>query len=87
MLNKQMYEYGSKSSVIRELFAYGLERKKIVGDDKVYDFRIGNPSIPAPEEVKEALENAENGEEKSEKEKSPHGLWECKLLQPLWKYI
>lgn len=55
MLNEQMFEYGSKSSVIRELFAYGLERKKIVGEDKVYDFSIGNPSIPAPKEVKEAL--------------------------------
>ncbi len=55
MLNEQMYGYGSKSSVIRELFAYGLERRKIVGEDKVYDFSIGNPSIPAPAEVKEAL--------------------------------
>ena len=55
MLNEQMYEYGSKSSVIRELFAYGLERKKIVGEDKVYDFSIGNPSIPAPPQVKQAI--------------------------------
>lgn len=55
MLNEQMYEYGSRSSVIRELFAYGLERKKVVGPDKVYDFSIGNPSIPAPPEVKQAL--------------------------------
>ncbi len=55
MLNEQMYEFGSKSSVIRELFAYGLERKKIVGEDKVYDFSIGNPSIPAPAEVKQAI--------------------------------
>lgn len=55
MLNEQMYEYGSKSSVIRELFSYGLERKKIVGEDKVYDFSIGNPSIPAPAEVKQAI--------------------------------
>lgn len=55
MLNEQMYEYGSKSSVIRELFAYGMERKKIVGEDKVYDFSLGNPSIPAPAEVKQAL--------------------------------
>ena len=46
MLNEQMYEYGSKSSVIRELFAYGLERRKIVGEDKVYDFSIGNPQHP-----------------------------------------
>lgn len=55
MLNEEMYGYGSKSSVIRELFAYGLERKKIVGEDKVYDFSLGNPSIPAPQEVKKAL--------------------------------
>lgn len=55
MLNEQMYEYGSKSSVIRELFAYGLERKKVVGADRVYDFSLGNPSIPAPAEVKQAL--------------------------------
>ena len=55
MVNEQMYGYGSKSSVIRELFAYGLERKKIVGEDKVYDFSIGNPSIPAPAEVKQAI--------------------------------
>lgn len=50
-----MYGLGSKSSVIRELFAYGLERKKVVGADKVYDFSLGNPSIPAPHEVKDAL--------------------------------
>lgn len=55
MLNEQMFEYGSKSSVIRELFAYGLERKKIVGADRVYDFSIGNPSIPAPRQIKEAI--------------------------------
>lgn len=55
MLNEQMYEYGSKSSVIRELFSYGLERKKIVGEDNVYDFSLGNPSIPAPQEIKDTL--------------------------------
>lgn len=55
MLNEKMYGLGSKSSVIRELFAYGLERKKLVGEDKVYDFSLGNPSIPAPPQVKQAL--------------------------------
>lgn len=50
-----MYEYGSKVSAIRRLFNYGLERKKVVGADKVYDFSIGNPSIPAPPEVKKAI--------------------------------
>ena len=48
MINEVMYGLGSKSSVIRELFSYGLERKKVVGADKVYDFSLGNPSIPAP---------------------------------------
>lgn len=55
MWNEEMYGYGSKSSVIRELFAYGLERKKIVGEDHVYDFSLGNPSIPAPPQVKQTL--------------------------------
>ena len=55
MINETMYGLGSKSSVIRELFAYSLERKKVVGEDKVYDFSLGNPSIPAPHEVKDAL--------------------------------
>lgn len=54
-INRQMYEYGSKVSAIRKLFNYGLERKKIVGPDRVYDFSIGNPSIPAPPEVKQAI--------------------------------
>ena len=55
MINETMYGLGSKSSVIRELFSYGLERKKVVGADKVYDFSLGNPSIPAPHQVKEAI--------------------------------
>ena len=56
MINEVMYGLGSKSSVIRELFSYGLERKKVVGADKVYDFSLGNPSIPAPHQVKDAIE-------------------------------
>ena len=55
MINEVMYGLGSKSSVIRELFSYGLERKKVVGADKVYDFSLGNPSIPAPHQVKDAI--------------------------------
>lgn len=55
MINEAMYGLGSKSSVIRELFSYGLERKKVVGADKVYDFSLGNPSIPAPHQVKDAI--------------------------------
>ena len=48
MISQECYELGSKSSIIREIFSFGLKRKAEVGEDKVYDFSLGNPSIPAP---------------------------------------
>jgi len=50
-----MYALGAKRSVIRELFEYGKKRKAEVGEDRVYDFSLGNPSVPPPKEVKECL--------------------------------
>ncbi len=55
MLNEKMTELGKKSSVIREIFEYAKKRKAEIGDDKVFDFSIGNPSIPAPEKFTETL--------------------------------
>jgi aspartate aminotransferase len=55
MISEACYELGSKSSIIREIFSYGLKRKAEVGADKVYDFSLGNPSIPAPDSVKQAI--------------------------------
>lgn len=55
MINEAMYALGDEPSAIRELFAYGLKRKAEIGDDKVFDFSIGNPSVPAPAAVKEAI--------------------------------
>ena len=58
--NPAYYELGAQGSAIRELFAYGQARKAQIGDENVFDFSLGNPSIPAPPEVKatiiEALE-------------------------------
>ena len=54
-LNERMYGLGAEPSAIRELFAYGLERKAQIGADKVFDFSIGNPSVPAPNAVKQAI--------------------------------
>ena len=51
MLNKKMLKLGTESSAIRQLFEYGKVRKAEIGDDKVYDFSLGNPSVPAPESV------------------------------------
>ncbi len=55
MINEKMYGLGDEPSVIRELFAYGLARKAEIGAENVYDYSIGNPSVPAPALVKETL--------------------------------
>ncbi len=55
MFNKKMLEIGYSQSTIRDLYTYGLQRKAEIGEDKVFDFSIGNPSIPAPSIVNETL--------------------------------
>ena len=55
MVSETMYALGSKRSCIRELFEYGLRQAKVVGKENVFDFSIGNPSIPSPPEVNEAF--------------------------------
>ncbi len=55
MVSERMYDLGSKRSEIRELFEYGLKRKAEIGAENVFDFSLGNPSVPAPECVREAL--------------------------------
>lgn len=63
MLNEKMKELGNNRSVIRDLFEYGNKRKAEIGADKVFDFSIGNPSVPAPRCVKESIvELLENGD-------------------------
>lgn len=51
MYREQMIALGRERSAIRELFEYGSARKKLVGEDKVFDFSIGNPSAPPPPAV------------------------------------
>ena len=55
MINEKMTQRGQNSSVIRELFEFGKQRKAIVGEDKVFDFSIGNPSVPCPKEITECM--------------------------------
>lgn len=57
MVSKDMLHYGTVRSCIRELFEYGKQRSSIVGKENVYDFSIGNPSVPAPEEVNQTIRN------------------------------
>lgn len=49
MLNKTYIDMCGKKSVIRELFDYGSKRAKEIGYENVFDYSLGNPSVPAPE--------------------------------------
>lgn len=57
MINKKMYELGSKRSVIRELFEFGKKLKAERGEDKVFDFSLGNPMIPPPDSITKKLQD------------------------------
>ncbi len=55
--NEKMYALGSKRSIIREIFEYSKMRAQEIGKENVFDFSLGNPSVPAPNEVNEAVKN------------------------------
>lgn len=61
MVNKTFYELGTAPSVIRQLFAYGLQQAAIVGAENVYDYSLGNPSIPAPAKVNQSIHDIVDG--------------------------
>ena len=56
MINETMYALGSKRSTIREIFEYAKTRAAEIGKENVFDFSIGNPSVPAPAAVNETIE-------------------------------
>lgn len=55
MINQNAYRLGANRSCIRDLFEYGRARAAMVGEENVYDYSLGNPSIPAPAAVDEAV--------------------------------
>ena len=50
-----MYGLGSRRSIIREIFEYSKTRAAEIGAENVFDFSLGNPSVPAPAEVNETI--------------------------------
>lgn len=55
-VSQKMTELGMRRSVIREIFEYGNRRRAEIGAEQVFDFSLGNPSVPAPPVVRETLE-------------------------------
>ena len=54
MVSEQMYELGTKKSTIRTIFEYGQQRAAQVGAENVFDFSLGNPSVPTPDFIRDA---------------------------------
>lgn len=55
MISEKMKAYVAGSSAIRAMFEEGKKMAEKYGAENVYDYSLGNPSIPAPERVKEAI--------------------------------
>ena len=55
VVSPEILGYMEHSSWIRRMFEAGIELKKKYGEDQVYDFSLGNPDMPPPREVKDAL--------------------------------
>ncbi len=55
MYNENVVALGKQRSVIRELFEWGNERAKVVGRENILDFSMGNPNVPAPQAVQDAI--------------------------------
>ena len=55
MYNERSYALGAQRSCIRELCEYGRQRAAEVGPENVLDFSLGNPSMPCPQEVTDAI--------------------------------
>ena len=53
MVNQRMLGLGTARSVIRELFEYGKQRAAEIGYENVFDYSLGNPSVPAPDAINE----------------------------------
>lgn len=56
MINQSAYELGTNRLTIRELAEYGDRRAAIVGRENIFDFSIGNPSMPTPEPITRAMQ-------------------------------
>ena len=81
MINEKMYGLGDEPSAIRELFAYGMARKAEIGAENVFDFSIGNPNVPAPEAVRQAIYAEAAGDPVA-----LHGYTSAQGAKPCWSF-
>ena len=61
MINEKSLAWGRSKSCIRELAGYASRRKAEIGEENVFDFSIGNPSVPSPPQVNQAIRELLDG--------------------------
>lgn len=63
MISREMVAFVEGSSTIRAMFEEGKKLAEKFGAENVYDFSLGNPNVPAPQQVKDAIIDVLNEEE------------------------
>ena len=57
MISQKMTGFLQNNSAIRAMFEEGKRMASIYGAENVYDFSLGNPNVPAPEAVNQAIKD------------------------------
>ncbi len=55
MISEKMKPFLKNNSAIRAMFEEGKRMAAEYGADKVYDFSLGNPNVPAPAKIRDAI--------------------------------
>lgn len=77
-INLKNHTLGTARSVIRETFEYGNKRAAEVGRENVYDFSLGNPSVPTPECIDKKISELVMSENKIHAYTSAQGLFDVR---------
>ena len=72
-VSEKMKNFGEKSSWIRKMFEEGAKLKAQYGKDQVFDFSLGNPDVPPPEQFREILLNTARDETPGQHAYMPNG--------------
>ncbi len=87
MISEEMMALGKKRSVIREIFEYGKIRASEIGRENVFDFSLGNPNVPPPDCVREAILDLLNTEDSVALHGYTSAQGDAKVRQTIADYI
>lgn len=83
MISKKMEQMVANSSAIRAMFEEGNKMAEKYGAENVYDFSLGNPNVPAPKAVKEAIVSILESEDPVRL----HGYTNSNAVHFVWQYL